>query len=94
MISLVHSDLWVERGGSSADAAQRQPRPRRASLLTHLHLLVVADRLEGQPSPERGACTAGLQLDNGLGPVGQPSQVTLVLREMVLLLLKGGGGRR
>lgn len=99
MIPLVHSDLGVEREGSSADATRGSPPslPRRcalAPLLTHLHLFVVTDRLEGQPSPNRGACAAGLQLDNGLGPVGQPSQVTLVLCEMVFLLLKWGGGRQ
>lgn len=53
--------------------------PCVASLLTHLHLLVVTDSLEGQPAPEWGARAAGLQLNDGLGPLGQPGEMILVL---------------
>lgn len=60
------------------------PAPRSPS---HLHLLVVADGLDGWAALEGGAGAAGLQLDDGLGAAGQPRQLPPVLRQLVLLLL-------
>lgn len=69
--------------------------PLRAKLppVPHLHLLVVTNGLQRQPAFERCGRVAGLQLDNGLGPLGQPRHVALVLIQALLLLLKGGTER-
>ena len=57
----------------------------------HLHLLVVTHGQKGHATPHGVGLASGLQLHDGLGPLGQAGEVCPVLAKLVLLILPGRG---
>lgn len=62
-------------------------------LNSHLHLLVITHSQQGHMASDGVGWIAGLQLHNGLGPLGQAREVPLVLIQLLLLILWKGAAQ-